>query len=258
MERDDKRIRYRRHNDHAIVGLILLGAGVLLLAQRMGAAIPDWVFSWQMLLIVIGLMIGAKSNFKNPGWVITFAVGGFFLVDEIMPGTNLHNFIWPAILITIGATFLFRPKSNWKHDKRWQQWRQPYEDAMQHPDLTAKDFTASANDGEFIDATSVFGGVKKLILSKNFRGGDITCFMGGAEIDLTQADIQGTAVIDITAVFGGAKLVVPANWNVKTEITAVFGGTDDKRKITTVMPDTNKTLVLAGTAVFGGIEINSY
>src|SRR5690349_22431252 len=42
----------------------------------------------------------------------------------------------------------------------------------------------------FIDVTAVFGGIKKNVLSKNFKGGDITSFMGGSEIDLSQADFN--------------------------------------------------------------------
>ena len=48
-------------------GLILVAAGVLLLAYKMGAPIPHWVFTWPVLLIAIGLLIGIKSRFHNPG-----------------------------------------------------------------------------------------------------------------------------------------------------------------------------------------------
>ena len=96
------------------------------------------------------------------------------------------------------------------------------------------------------------------MFSKNFQGGDVTCFMGGAEIDLTQADVQGKAVIDATAVFGGVKIIVPSNWDVKVENTAAFGSVDDKRRAGNFIPDTTKLLVITGTAVFGGIEITNY
>ena len=113
-------------------------------------------------------------------------------------------------------------------------------------------------DGEWLDTTAVFGSTKKVVLSKNFRGGDITCFMGGAEIDLTKADIQGKVMLDTTAVFGGIKLIVPPHWDVKVQTTAVFGGIEDKRPVQEVKSDTNKLLILDGAAVFGGIEIRSF
>ena len=58
----------------------------------------------------------------------------------------------------------------------------------------------------YFDATTVLGGIHKNILSKNFKGGDITIFMGGAEMNLSQADIQGTAALDITQIMGGTKI----------------------------------------------------
>ncbi|MEJ7677198.1 MAG: LiaF domain-containing protein [Segetibacter sp.] len=82
--------------------------------------------------------------------------------------------------------------------------------------------------------------------------------MGGAEINLTQADIQDRAVIEATQIFGGTKIIVPPHWNVKSEVIAVFGGIDDKRPMQAGNLNPEKTLVLRGISVFGGIDIRSY
>ena len=100
--------------------------------------------------------------------------------------------------------------------------------------------------------------MKKNHLGKNFKGGDIVSFMGGSEIDLSQADINGHVKIDVTNVFGGTKLVVPPTWDVQNDIAAVFGGVDDKRQLTSTPLHPNKVLILDGTCVFGGIEIRSF
>ncbi len=60
----------------------------------------------------------------------------------------------------------------------------------------------SFSSEDYIDATTVLGGIHKNIISKNFKGGDITIFMGGAEINLSQADIQGTAATGYHADYG--------------------------------------------------------
>ena len=115
----------------------------------------------------------------------------------------------------------------------------------------------SYSSEDFIDGTTIFGGIHKTSVSKNFRGGDITVFMGGSEINLSQADINGTAVLDITQVMGGSKLIVPPNWEIRTNISSVFGNVEDKRtqeRITN--PD--KVLIIDGVSVFGGIEIRNY
>ena len=89
-------------------------------------------------------------------------------------------------------------------------------------------------------------------------GGDITNIFGGTEINLTQADIQGVATIDVTTIFGGAELIVPSHWSVKSEIVTIFGGVEDKRTVATITETPEKALVLKGTIIFGGIEIKSF
>jgi len=104
----------------------------------------------------------------------------------------------------------------------------------------------------------VFGGIKKIILSKDFRGGDVVNFMGGTEINLTQADIQGRVTIEATNIFGGTKLIIPSTWDVQSDVVAVFGGVDDKRQFAGESPDPKKIIHLSGTCLFGGIEIKSF
>jgi hypothetical protein len=49
---------------------------------------------------------------------------------------------------------------------------------------------------------------KKKHLTKNFKGGQVFNVFGGVEIDLTQSDIDGIVLLDITQVFGGTKLII--------------------------------------------------
>jgi len=266
MEQDENRPYTRHHTGHIFSGLLLLAAGGLLLASRMGAPVPGWLFNWYTLLIVIGLFIGIKSNFRNPGWVIMCTIGGFFLLDDVVPGYNLHNYILPFILITIGVYFIMRPRGEWRKDRHWQRmerrtdrWHRRDAGSGIPPQVTTHtDFEGTPDEGEYIDVAAVFGGVKKLILSKNFKGGEMNCFMGGTEINLLQADIQRPISLEVNAVFGGAKIIVPSNWDVKNQVTAVFGGLEDKRSMNSGTPDPNKTVTLTGTVVFGGIEIKNF
>ena len=111
---------------------------------------------------------------------------------------------------------------------------------------------------DFVDSTSFFGGAKKNIISKNFKGGDIVNVFGGTELDLSRADFNGTAIIDLTTIFGGTKLVVPSNWTVKSEAVTIFGGMEDKRNVQALSDSAQKILILKGTIIFGGIEIKSF
>jgi hypothetical protein len=58
--------------------------------------------------------------------------------------------------------------------------------------------------------------------------------------------------------FGGSTIVVPADWDIKIDVVAVFGGFSDKRYKSKEIPGTsNKRLYIKGLVVFGGGEIKS-
>lgn len=219
-------------------GFVLLAIGGVLLAHEMGADIPHWIFTWPMIPLMIGLFIGAKMNFRPDGWLVPVAIGGAFLLNEINPELHIMPYVWPAIIICVGLFMIFRPKK--QHGEYWNE-------------------SVSTEGGDTIDTVSVFGGNKKTIITKNFKGGEAVSVFGGTELNLTQADIQGTVTLELTQVFGGAKLIVPANWKVNSEVmVSVFGALEDKRQITNEPQDENKVLKLIGTNVFGGIELKSF
>jgi predicted membrane protein len=124
-----------------------------------------------------------------------------------------------------------------------------------------QNFNTLNSDGndDVMDTTSILGGVKKSVLSKNFKGGQILNVFGGVEIDLSQADIDGIIVLDVTQIFGGIKLIIPAHWELKSEITSVLGGIEDKRKnLSALNIAEGKTLIIRGTSILGGIDIKSF
>ncbi len=250
METDNERNRNRMYT-----GLFFIAAGILLFADKMGAPLPYWLFTWPVGLIAFGLLLGVRHSFRNAGALILIVVGVLNLVDMIYPSLNFDAYTIPLVVITIGVIFIVRPgKGSFKPGRTM-------EDSYAINQKENFDFAQSEkkNDpSDFIDSTSVFGNVKKNIVSKNFLGGDITCFMGGAEINLLQADIQSRAFLDVTQVFGGTKIIVPANWDIKTEVMTVFGGIEDKRPVQAGNVNPEKLLVIRGTSVFGGIDIRSY
>ena len=110
---------------------------------------------------------------------------------------------------------------------------------------------------DYLDITSIFSGVKRKVLSKDFKGGDVAVIFGGADIDFTMADINGRVVLEITQIFGGIKLVVPPHWHVTSDVVSLFAGFDDKR-INKTDYGSDKILVLRGTSFFAGVEIRSF
>lgn len=232
-------------------GVLFLLVGGVALLKSFRYPIPDYLFNWQALLIVLGLFIGFKHNFRGAAWFIMIIVGTAFLLNDYFLKGDLDQHVWPIMLIAMGAFFILRPqrrslKKEWDIKKKTGEWSD---------DITGEETFIKE---DFIDTTSIFGSTKKNILSKNFMGGDITNIFGGTEINLTQADIQGVATIDITTIFGGAELIVPSHWAVKSEIVTIFGGVEDKRSVSPITDTPDKALVLKGTIIFGGIEIKSF
>jgi hypothetical protein len=249
-----------RDNGRVVGGLILVGVGAVLLLRNIGMEhlVPNWLFSWPMILILVGIFSGFKHNFRNNTWLILIAIGGFFLVSDYMPELGLKPLFWPIIIIGAGILFIVRPgRSEWldfKNDLSTKKWpSQP--DISLHSSPT--DVPGDRSDYLFV--RSIFSGIVKNVVSKNFQGGTISCVFGGAEIDFNQADINGTVTIKLEIVFGGAKIVLPPHWAVQNEMDGFFHGIDDKRKFN---PDASinpgKVLVLKGSVVFGGVEIRSY
>jgi predicted membrane protein len=241
-------------------GLVFVIAGSLFIAKQSGVLIPDWLFTWQMLLIAFGLVMGVKHAFNGAGWLVPIIVGSVFMIQEFYPEFGIRIYLWPVGIILFGLMLIFKPKRmhrfryGGRYRRRWEQHAKNWE---QHADTENSSSAYNAEDR--VDATAVFGEVKKNIISKDFKGGEVTCVFGGAEINLTQSDINGRVVIESTQVFGGAKFIVPRHWKVQSEMSAVFGGVQDKRLIVDdSMIDHTKILVIEGTCVFGGIEIMSF
>ena len=87
---------------HIWTGIFILAIGGLALVRSFGVPMPNWLFSWQMLLIAIGLFIGFRKGFREGGWFVPILIGGAFLANDYILNGELRRHIWPLILILIG------------------------------------------------------------------------------------------------------------------------------------------------------------
>lgn len=248
-------------------GLLVVATGSLFLAKELGVEIPDWVFTWKVFLIAVGLLIGIKHNFRHAGWFFMMVIGGAFLLSDLYPTMAIKQILWPSLLILVGLAIMFKPRR--KHRHKWERMHERFHHRRYgrhghyghhgNPFECGTNMVGTDTSEDYIDSTTFMAAVKKNVLSKNFKGGDITNVFGGTELNLTQADFTGKATLDLTNVFGGTKLLVPANWEIHSDLVSAFGNIEDKRP---VQPNTSgeapKILVLKGTTFMGGIEIKSY
>jgi len=257
-------------------GLIIIVVGALILLDNVGLDLPRWLFSWGNILVAVGLLIGFKHKFRHSGWFIMILVGLYIsLSNSFGDAINFSKIVLPCLIVALGLFIIFKPKSDYKHhEERWRRrqerwnrrhgrWNDRFADKdpvdfQTDAPLPATDDEKKNSANDYLESINVFGGCHQAVYSKNFKGGEIVAVFGGCDLNLTQADFEGEVSIDVTAIFGGAKIVVPPGWRVKSEVTAVFGGLDDKRSIQPLAEGETKTLIIKGVALFGGVDIRNY
>jgi hypothetical protein len=234
-----------------------------------------------MLMIAIGVFIGLRSGFRGVAWLVMILLGSFFLIESyFVIDRSMRRMFWPSALILLGAYLIFRPKSKNILCGDPPD-RTPPVDSPENSDpmVTTTGITetpafnptstpttsipttsgVAITGEEALEIVAVFGAVKKNIYSKNFKGGEIVSVFGGAEVNLSQANFQTPQIeIESVQIFGGAKLIIPADWTIHNEAVAIFGGIEDKRPQPVAIPIPEKILILKGFVMFGGIEIKSY
>ena len=247
-----------KNSSSVLGGLVIILIGLAFLLDNLNLDIPDWIFSFWSLLIVIGVFVGIRRNFKGVGWLILVLIGSYNTINRMNLDFDLSKYALGIGLVILGGFLIFRSNSG-TGIKVKKKMKDRYKDHQLNTEegVEFKAADKGSFDNDIIEVTAIFGGNTQTVYSKNFKGGDISAVFGGADIIMTQADFTETASLDVTAVFGGVKLIVPHNWAIKSNVTAMFGSVEDKRSHLTPV-DMEKTLILNGTAMFGGIEIKSF
>ena len=233
--------RDRNCHGGVIWGAVVCGVGVILLLDHMGIISAErlWRF-WPMFIVVAGVISLVQSG--NRIW------GGFLIVVGLLfqlSSLDIIRFrwsdLWPLAIIAAGAMMI------------WGSFES----------RRARARVASSGDSQSatMNITAIFGGIERHVTAHDFRGGTVSAVFGGAELDFREAEMEGEeAVLEVNAVFGGAEIRVPTNWRVEVRGQALFGGYSDSTR-GSVNPDVNapkrKTLILTGTALFGGVELKN-
>lgn len=234
-----------------VLGGLLILVGVVLLAGRFDhGLLPHWLFSWQMIIIAIGVFSLLTHEHPTPGFIM-IGVGSIFLVNRYFYPV-FHNFMqwWPVVFIIAGVLVIFSLSR-----RGWGEKKGSYNRGW------GGDAATSESTEDVLDEVAMFGGGSRKITSQNFKGGRLTAVFGGSEIDLSQANLaEGVNVLEVTAVFGGWELIVPAHWHIEFKITPIFGGFSDKRNLGHASDpvDNTRKLIVSGVAIFGGGEMKSY
>lgn len=213
-----------------LFGLILLGLGVALLLSRLDIVEVSF---WQLLgtwwpLLIVAAGVGALATVPRawPGPVALITIGVLLQLSRLdFFDFSLGSLVWPLVLIAVGLTLLVR-------------FGRPPSDSA-----------------ESIRSTVFWWGSERKTRSPRFRSAVLTAVMGGIELDLRDAGIEGRADVSIFTFWGGVEVKVPPTWRVRVRGLPILGGWEDK----TVDPADPGApeLVVHVTTIMGGAEIKN-
>jgi predicted membrane protein len=223
-----------RLTPHLMFGLLICLVGVVFTLDNLNIAeARDYLKYWPAGLIAIGvakLWQVREGHGSAIGGVLFIMAGAWMLLDTFeLIAVSFLDF-WPLLLIMVGGMII------------WQGVRGRHHLAGGAGDAT-------------VNAIAVLSGVNRGSNSPAFRGGELTAFMGGCEIDLRQAAIHGEAIIDVFAMWGGIEIRVPENWSVIGRVTPLMGGFDDATRAPQGV--TAHKLIVRGVVLMGGVEVKN-
>jgi predicted membrane protein len=223
-----------------IPGAIILAVGLIFLLDGFGyIRARNFLQFWPMILIFVGISKIVRRDARLWGAMVLL-FGVFLQLSNLGIGNFTWSQFWPLLLIAGGAMAM------------WS--------AIQARRGMPAVAEGDADPRNTLEESAIFGGVEKRLNSREFRGGRLQAIFGGIELDLRDADmIETEAVIHTNAIFGGIELRVPETWFVAARGQGVFGGFSDSTRYSPPSDPEKpkKTLIVLGTALFGGVEIRN-
>jgi predicted membrane protein len=224
-----------------VTAIVIIAVGVVLLLDQLGYMSVDF---WPLVFVAGGLVLLLSADcWSRRAWGAVLIVAGVIVGLNERGITNIHFWqLWPLYIIVAGVGLLWNAVTGRKF-----------------PVSSSSSYGKAPSSPRF-NSVYVFSGTDRKITAKDFEGGKISAIFGGFKIDLSRADIAGdVAVIEVNAVFGGGEIIVPEQWVVVVEGGGVFGAFEDKTRH--FQPDASqptKTLVVKGSAIFGGIVVKTW
>jgi len=98
----------------------------------------------------------------------------------------------------------------------------------------------------------IFSGIDQKITSSAFKNAEIIAIFGGGQLNLNEVKTASDSIeLNIVAIFGGLKLIVPPSWNIDSEGVGIVGAFNNRTN-----PRSSKIkVIMKGVAIFGGVEV---
>ena len=222
-----------------IFGFVVIALGVLFTLDNLGVLQAREILRWwPVLLLAFGIsrLAGLCGRHSLVTGIVFTLLGSLLLLREAgFPAPDPWDF-WPVVLVAIGLSMVTG--------------------TLRRTRGADTPVTPGAGDDSTFSTFVMWSGVERKVGSLDFRGGDATALMGGAEIDLRGAKMPGgRAVVDVMVVWGGVELFVPTDWKVTVEALPLMAGIEDATRAPA--GEIRGHLVVKGLVLMGGVEIKN-
>jgi len=249
------------------IGGLLVVIGLLLLGLNLGIITPALkpvIFSWQMLLILLGI----SSFFHRHFWsgTILFLIGGFFIIPrlqtaDIAPFTQLPDHFtqtcYPFLLIAAGVLIIVHWLLPHNHKLKRRHLHYNIFGRKKHKHKSNPSNQTTSKHG-FFERSEFFSSGEYDVIDEVFKGGRIEAVFGGSMVDLRHTTLpEGETHLEISCIFSGVQIFVPQSWNIELRTNSILGGFGDMRIIDKSKIDHSRKLIISGSFVFGGGELKN-
>lgn len=233
-------------------GVALIIIGVIIALDRLNVISFDVIFDgWWTLFIIVPCAIGLFQRQNVAGNLIGVIVGACLLAvhKEWLDWDLVGEMIFPVVLVAIGLGVVFTKKEKETFDESEKE----EETLVENPVINEEVGVSNSMEKKKLNVFFAFSGGKSVVDGDKVTGGDVTAIFGGSDCDLTNAVFQGVTQLNVNAIFGGVKLILPENVNVKINPTSIFGGTTNNRN--SANDESAPTVYVNAFSMFGGIKI---
>jgi predicted membrane protein len=241
-----------------ITAFCLILVGVLLLMPYIGFdwSLDLWDF-WPCLLILHGIsVLGRSEGRRADGWLWIFF--GALFTGSNLGFYHMHiGFVWPLLIVALGVMLLVRSRP-----------AAALSDPDRKPAGTAGPDRGGSSGFRSVSDTSetpqilwILGGAHQSVESRRFRGAQVTSVLSKGQIDLTRAEVEGEAEIDVLSILGTVEVIVPKGWEIVMHGTSLIGNMKDETG-TSVSPGRTgspapRRIVIKGLALLGDVIVRN-
>lgn len=214
-----------------IVGIFIIIIGILYLFSTL---YPDFVIHYDLLisgfLLLLSLYrIAKEKRFELFNSFLLLGSVWYLLIKLDVIEEPYTDIFWPLVVILVGLSIVLDSK----------RFKRKYEKQIVEKD-------------GFLNYYGIFGGVDEKLDSKDFKGCKIYSIFGGCDLDLRNVKLHGDIAIDVYSIFGGTTLILPSDYKIVLNSTAVFGSNENKASSN---EEGKHTIYINAISAFGGCEL---